>query len=242
VAAPLAVYAGHQFTDVPDGHIFHTGISWMKDNNITVGCNPPANTQFCPDDNVTRGQMATFMKRLAENKVVNAADSETLGGKAPSHYQGIVAGALIANLTPAAAVRTRISRVTGFNVPQDGGALVASADIGTAAGAADFAFFWLEIDRNGACDIASLPLTAGVHTFTAAGVGTTVGTTTTAAVNAGDHQVDLCTLTANGTVNVGLGSLTVQWVETTQGGTTATVSTGRSPEQMLEEYVAAVGN
>jgi hypothetical protein len=66
------VWASHQFTDVPDSHIFHTGISWMKDNNITVGCNPPANTQFCPDDNVTRGQMATFMKRLAENQVVDA--------------------------------------------------------------------------------------------------------------------------------------------------------------------------
>jgi len=72
ISVPTAVWASHQFTDVPDSHIFHTGISWMKDNNITVGCNPPANTQFCPDDNVTRGQMATFMKRLAENQVVDA--------------------------------------------------------------------------------------------------------------------------------------------------------------------------
>jgi S-layer homology domain len=73
LAVPTAVWASHQFTDVPDSHIFHTGISWMKDHNITVGCNPPSNTKFCPDDNVTRGQMATFMKRLAENRVVDAA-------------------------------------------------------------------------------------------------------------------------------------------------------------------------
>ena len=54
---PAAVYASHQFTDVPNSHTFHAAIDWMKDHNITVGCNPPANTQYCPDDNVTRGQM-----------------------------------------------------------------------------------------------------------------------------------------------------------------------------------------
>ncbi len=69
---PLAVFASHQFNDVPNSHTFHNAIDWMKDNDITVGCNPPANTEFCPDDNVTRGQMAAFMKRLAENTVVDA--------------------------------------------------------------------------------------------------------------------------------------------------------------------------
>lgn len=73
VAVPTAVWASHQFTDVPNDHTFHNAIDWMKDNNITVGCNPPANTQYCPDDNVTRGQMAAFFKRLAENQVVDAA-------------------------------------------------------------------------------------------------------------------------------------------------------------------------
>ena len=73
LAAPTAVWAAHQFTDVPNSHTFHNAIGWMKDNNITVGCNPPANTQYCPEDNVTRGQMAAFMKRLAENQVVDAA-------------------------------------------------------------------------------------------------------------------------------------------------------------------------
>src|SRR3970282_2887763 len=70
---PVAVFASHQFNDVTDSHIFHTGISWMKDKTTTVRCNPPGNTNYCPDDNVTRGQMATFMKRLAENNVVDAA-------------------------------------------------------------------------------------------------------------------------------------------------------------------------
>jgi hypothetical protein len=76
LAAPTAVWAAHQFTDVPNSHTFHNAIDWMKTNNITVGCNPPANTQYCPDDNVTRGQMAAFMKRLAENQVVDAGTLE----------------------------------------------------------------------------------------------------------------------------------------------------------------------
>lgn len=75
---PLAVFASHQFNDVPNSHTFHNAIDWMKVNGITVGCNPPANTNYCPDDNVTRGQMAAFMKRLAENNVVDAATLDGL--------------------------------------------------------------------------------------------------------------------------------------------------------------------
>jgi hypothetical protein len=87
-----AAYASHQFTDVPDSHTFHNAIDWMKDNNITVGCNPPANTRYCPDDNVTRGQMAAFMKRLAENRVV---DANTLDGKDGVAYESPIWGAAI---------------------------------------------------------------------------------------------------------------------------------------------------
>ena len=66
---PAGVYASHQFTDVPNSNTFHSHIGWMADNDITLGCNPPANTRYCPDDNVTRGQMAAFMRRLSENVV-----------------------------------------------------------------------------------------------------------------------------------------------------------------------------
>jgi len=30
---------------------------------ITAGCDPPVNDRFCPDDVVTRGQMAAFLHR-----------------------------------------------------------------------------------------------------------------------------------------------------------------------------------
>jgi len=80
VATPLAVYASHRFTDVANDHTFHDAIAWMADNGITVGCNPPANDRYCPDDNVTRAQMSAFMKRLAENRVVDAGRLDGLDG------------------------------------------------------------------------------------------------------------------------------------------------------------------
>ena len=86
IAAPLAVVASDAFTDVPDSNVHHDDITWLADNGVTLGCNPPANDEFCPDDPVLRQQMASFMRRLAENQVVDAAtaatasDSDTVDG------------------------------------------------------------------------------------------------------------------------------------------------------------------
>ena len=46
-----------------NGHIFENAIEWLADRGITQGCNPPTNNRFCPDDAVTRGQMAVFLVR-----------------------------------------------------------------------------------------------------------------------------------------------------------------------------------
>jgi hypothetical protein len=70
VMIPVAAVASHGFTDVPDGHTFHNDIQWMKDNGITTGC---GSGNYCPESNVTRGQMAAFMRRLSEKTVVDAA-------------------------------------------------------------------------------------------------------------------------------------------------------------------------
>lgn len=66
IVAPLTAIASHSFGDVPDGNTFHSDIAWLADNDVTRGCNPPDNTLFCPDDNVTREQMSAFMRRLAQ--------------------------------------------------------------------------------------------------------------------------------------------------------------------------------
>lgn len=46
------------------GHTFEIAIDWLLAEEITVGCNPPANTLFCPGETVTRGQMAVFISRV----------------------------------------------------------------------------------------------------------------------------------------------------------------------------------
>jgi hypothetical protein len=54
------------FRDVPPGHLFEGDITWLASTGTTKGCNPPANDLFCPDDPVTRGQMATFLVRALD--------------------------------------------------------------------------------------------------------------------------------------------------------------------------------
>ncbi len=50
------------FTDTASS-VFEDDIAWLAGKEITTGCNPPSNTRFCPDDPVTRGQMAAFLVR-----------------------------------------------------------------------------------------------------------------------------------------------------------------------------------
>ena len=50
------------FTDVPASYEFFKQIEWLKQTGITTGTSP---TTFAPSANVTRGQMAAFMYRLA---------------------------------------------------------------------------------------------------------------------------------------------------------------------------------
>ena len=53
---------GNLFAD-DNGNVFEHNIDILATAGITKGCNPPANTSFCPNDNVTRGQMAAFLVR-----------------------------------------------------------------------------------------------------------------------------------------------------------------------------------
>ena len=54
------------FLDVPSTHPFAEEIRWLADRAITAGCNPPFGDRFCPDDMVTRGQMASFLVRALD--------------------------------------------------------------------------------------------------------------------------------------------------------------------------------
>ena len=56
-------HADDRFSDVPSSHLFHDSIRWLASSGITSGCNPPANDRFCPEEAVSRGEMAAFFAR-----------------------------------------------------------------------------------------------------------------------------------------------------------------------------------
>lgn len=64
-AAPAAASArpvGGTFDD-DDGNVHEGFIEAIAELGITRGCNPPLNTDYCPDDLLTRGQAAAFLVR-----------------------------------------------------------------------------------------------------------------------------------------------------------------------------------
>src|SRR5690554_1902633 len=64
VATPVwaAVAPGGSFLD-DDGDQHEAAIESIATERITRGCNPPTNDRFCPDQAVTRAEMATFLAR-----------------------------------------------------------------------------------------------------------------------------------------------------------------------------------
>jgi hypothetical protein len=83
---PVTVLAaGGTFID-DETSVFEGDIEWLASSGVTKGCNPPTNNRFCPDENVTRGQMAAFMRRFAQylgaedGIVSNADNADTLDG------------------------------------------------------------------------------------------------------------------------------------------------------------------
>jgi hypothetical protein len=81
---PAAAMAGSVFDDVPDSNVHAANIAYLKQTGITVGCDKEGKN-FCPNDPVTRAQMATFMRRLSGREPgtapsVYAADSDLVSG------------------------------------------------------------------------------------------------------------------------------------------------------------------
>jgi hypothetical protein len=181
LALPLAVFASHQFTDVPDSNQFHNSIDWMKDNNITVGCNPPANTRYCPSDNVTRGQMAAFMKRLGDRSVATSNTHDWFGGS---------------NIT-LSATGTRIAE-TSITAPAAGSLLlIGAAGVGNSTTGGSLFSVWLQVD-DGPCVIASASpanFVPGAVTYASPATAqedASTSVTGLVAVTAGAHTVTLC--------------------------------------------------
>ena len=59
-----AIAGSTLFTDVNPGATHEEGIGWLAQSGVTSGCTA---NEFCPGDDVTREQMATFLWRLSGN-------------------------------------------------------------------------------------------------------------------------------------------------------------------------------
>ena len=62
-ALDLEGAAAHPFVDVTSDNVHEANIAALAESRITRGCNPPANDRYCPAQDVTRGQMASFIVR-----------------------------------------------------------------------------------------------------------------------------------------------------------------------------------
>ena len=248
VLIPVAAVASHQFTDVPDSNIFHDDIAWMADNNVTKGCNPPANDKYCPSNTVTREQMAAFMHRLAVNKVVdaktatnadNAADADKLDGLDSTAFRSIAASASW-DITVAGGP-TVLAPITGLDAPAAGGAILASATLTAAENSGpQLAILWIEIDGSGSCDGLADDGSVIWETSTASfDNGTALAS---AAVSAGSHRVDVCHggLGAD-TTNV-TGKVLVEWVPIVSGAGLTEAGVGASLEELLAPHAHLLDN
>ncbi|MDP8958777.1 MAG: hypothetical protein M3N51_06155 [Actinomycetota bacterium] len=87
VAGPGSVWAYHSFADVPADAYYHEDATALRDAGVTLGCTADG-SRYCPDDFVTRGQMASFLNRLGalspdKQPVVNA---DKLDGKDATEF------------------------------------------------------------------------------------------------------------------------------------------------------------
>lgn len=71
------------FTD-DDDSIFEGNINAIAAVDITRGCNPPANDEYCPDDSLTRGEMAAFVNRAWN---LPSTDTDYFSDDADSEFQ-----------------------------------------------------------------------------------------------------------------------------------------------------------
>jgi hypothetical protein len=46
-----------------EGSVHEANIDIIAERGVTKGCNPPTNDRYCPQDEITRGQMAAFLRR-----------------------------------------------------------------------------------------------------------------------------------------------------------------------------------
>lgn len=73
----LELSPGGDFFSDDDNSVFENDINAIARVGISRGCNPPANTEYCPDRTVTRAEMASFLTRAMEIKRTGVTTTTT---------------------------------------------------------------------------------------------------------------------------------------------------------------------
>jgi hypothetical protein len=120
--ASYVAYASHNFPDVPDAASYHNAVEWVFNRGVTQGC---GNGLYCPDDPVSRAQMAIFLRRLGialtpgyltanqeltGHTLQGAVDCKT-AAYTPTYPQRAFIDARVGALAPAAGAITIAQRV-----------------------------------------------------------------------------------------------------------------------------------
>jgi S-layer homology domain len=94
LALPLGALANHQFNDVPASASYHDDVEALVGAGITSGC---GNGNYCPNQAVTRGQMAQFLNRLGslDGATPPSVDADAVDGLDADHLTRISANTII---------------------------------------------------------------------------------------------------------------------------------------------------
>ena len=245
-AVPAAgVIAQSVFDDVPDTSTHLDGVSFVAESGVSVGCDE--NNNFCPDDVVTRDQMATFLYRLSGNDPATppsvhaaAADSataadaatfadtagnaEALGGVAAEDLLGAVNGVACADdggCSDIAPSTETIVLQVGVSAPSDG-VVVAQYSMTGQSDAASTLHTWLTLEESDTCNFVAepaSPLPGSWHVRSFDGTATFDGASAASVfgVPAGDYSVYLCAVITGDTFAMLDGQVSATWSGTGTG-------------------------
>ncbi len=218
IVVPLSVLATHTFSDVAGSHTFHQDIAWLEASGVTKGCNPPANTLYCPDDDVTRGQMSAFLHRFA--RYLGAEDGTPAQANNADTVDGRHAGDLLTRAVTRRSVDEAnlvLDQVPGYTnvstiqiVAPSEGAIVVHYSLSAERGA-DSSAFRIGVSRGGNCS----NVDANTHVYGSVSDNArwdTVSGTATFPVGSGTHSFTLCGHTESAAGKIDGSSLTALFV------------------------------
>lgn len=90
---------GGSFVD-DDSSIHEGAIEAIARIGVTRGCNPPTNDRYCPDERVSRGEMAAFLRRALELPAAASPFADTTGSVFGGDIGGIAAEGIARGCDP----------------------------------------------------------------------------------------------------------------------------------------------